>query len=168
MWVISRDATVMRAIAGSVSWTRTFLEANRWFLCGLGPGWVELRSSGSDEGPGRGGGGATAGEASSGRGGIGGAGESQQRRMKKPHGTPGEHHIGVLQSSIGKIIIMVRWGIHPMAQDKAMDSLCSVILQLEEHPSGSESRKGRGEAAPICPPLHWLKGIRQICRQQHG
>ena len=44
-------------------------------------------------------GGAAAGEASSGRGGIGGAGESQQRRMKKPHGTQ-EHHIGVLQSFI--------------------------------------------------------------------
>ena len=41
-----------------------------------------------------------------------------------------------------------------MAQDKAMASLCLVILQLEEHPSGSKSRKGRGEAAPICPPLH--------------
>ena len=33
----------------------------------------------NDEGPGRGGGVAAAGEASSGRGGIGGAGESQQR-----------------------------------------------------------------------------------------
>ena len=55
-----------------------------------------------------------------------------------------------------------------MAQDKAMASLCPVILQLEEHPSGSESRKGRSEAAPICPPLHWLKGIRQIRQQQHG
>ena len=55
-----------------------------------------------------------------------------------------------------------------MAQDKAMTSLCPAILQLEEHPSGTESRKGRGEAAPICPTLHWLKGIRQIRRQQHG
>ena len=71
-------------------------------------------------------------------------------------------------SSIRRIIIMVRWGIHLKAQDQAMTSLCPAILQLEEHPSGSESRKGRGEAAPLCPPLHWLKGIRQIRRQQHG
>ena len=55
-----------------------------------------------------------------------------------------------------------------MGQDKAMASLCPVILQLEEHPSGSESPKNRREAAPICPPLHWLKGIRQTRRQQHG
>ena len=96
----------------------------------------------NDEGPGRGGGGAAGGEASSGRGGIGGAGESPQRRMEKPHGTQREHtssgrggiggagespqrrmekphgtqrehHIGVLQ-----IIIMVRWGNHPTGQDK--------------------------------------------------
>ena len=55
-----------------------------------------------------------------------------------------------------------------MGQDKTMASQCPVILQLEEHPSGNESRKGRGEAAPICPPLPWLKGIRQIRRQRHG
>ena len=63
---------------------------------------------------------------------------------------------------------MVRWGIHPMGQGKAKASLCPVILQLEEHPSGSESLKDRREAAPICPPLHWLKGIRQTRRQKHG
>ena len=33
-----------------------------------------------------------------------------------------------------------------MAQDKAMASLCPVILQLEEHPSGSDSRKGQAGA----------------------
>ena len=94
--------------------------------------------------------------------GIGGAGESPQRRMEKPHGTQREHPIDVLQ-----IIIIVRWGIHPMGQGKAKASLCPVILQLEEHPSGSKS-KDRREAALTCPPLHWLKGIRQTRQQQHG
>ena len=55
-----------------------------------------------------------------------------------------------------------------MGQGKAKASLCPVILQLEEHPPGSESPKDRREAAPICPPLHWLKGIRQTHRQKHG
>ena len=71
-------------------------------------------------------------KASSGRGGIGGAGESPQRRMEKPHGTQREHHIGVLQ-----IIIMVRWGNHRTGHDKG-DSLSMFgdprldRIQLEE------------------------------------
>ena len=40
-----------------------------------------------------------------------------------------------------------------MAQDKAMASLCPVILQLEEHPSGSESRKGRAKRLPSVLPF---------------
>ena len=74
--------------------------------------------------------------------------------MEKPHGTQREHPKDVLQ-----IIIMA--------------SLCPVIVAWTESNAksillGVNHPNDQREAAPICPPLHWLKGIRQTRRQQHG